>query len=481
VPVTQPTDAVEREANAIARASLAAGTFVPPGLDLASVRIYRGPAATAAVRSVGASAYALGDDVVLGDTPEARSRALLAHELAHVAQHRRHPDAPPLVHRAPPHVTMVDVGDLEQTYQGIAGDSPALVHPRANAGEVLVDDRDALRTRKLPAWQVARSPHNVDSNLASVKPNGDFWTYELHGLTFRYRDGSTRTIPWTEIEFASPPAAREYELVGGIYYPMLDGHRTYDRTNTPTILLGAAMVLEHVRRAQGDRRVAAQTVFSFQIALAQLATAVDPGDWVAGAEPRSGVRSPHPAEPDPLDADLERSFKDTFTEPAADLPASGSMAVAPEIAAGFEAAELGPLRRLLGKPIDGLGALGSVWRRVANPGEEAALAAENSENVYKKSGKLFNNQRRRFWAAVRREPVARAMFEDTGFRFEGTSTTTGPVKHLADGRTMQATIDHIAERQTAPDRALDPTNLRVVTRGENTVVLRQVTEQDPFQ
>ena len=32
-----------------------------------------------------------------------------------------------------------------------------------------------------------------------------------------------------------------------------------------------------------------------------------------------------------------------------------------------------------------------------------------------------------------------------------------------------------------PTRALDPTNLRVSTRFENTVVLRQVTAQDPFQ
>lgn len=476
LPVTQPGDAVECEANAIARASLAAGTVVPSGLDPATVRIHRGPTATAAARSVGASAYALGDDVVLGETREARSRALLAHELAHVAQHRRHPDAQPRVHRAPSHVTLVDVDDLKQTYTGIVDDSPALVHPSSDAGEVLVDDHDAHRTLKLPAWQVARSPRNVDGNLASVKPNGDFWTYEIHSLTFHYRDGSTRTIPWGEIQFASsPPAAREYELVGGVYYPLLDGHRTYDRTNTPTILLGTMMVLEYVRRAQRDRRVAAYTVMSFQFALAQLASAANPGDWVSGAAPRPSIRSLRSAEPaiDPLDAELECSFEDTFAEPATDLPSAGPIAVAPEIAAGFKNSELGPLRRLLGKPIDGLGPLGSVWRRVANPGEAATLTAENSR-------RLFNNQRGRFWRAVRQDLAARAMVEDAGFRFEG-EPTTAPVKQLADGTTMQMTIDHIIERQAAPGRALDPTNLSGVTRLENTVMLRQLTQQDPFQ
>jgi hypothetical protein len=45
---------------------------------------------------------------------------------------------------------------------------------------------------------------------------------------------------------------------------------------------------------------------------------------------------------------------------------------------------------------------------------------------------------------------------------------------------MQMTIDHMIERQTAPGRALDPTNLQIVTRRENTVMLRQLHAQDPF-
>ena len=58
---------------------------------------------------------------------------------------------------------------------------------------------------------------------------------------------------------------------------------------------------------------------------------------------------------------------------------------------------------------------------------------------------------------------------------------SAPIRRLANGAVMQATIDHIIERQTNPALALDENNLRVVTRLENTVVLRQVTEQDPFQ
>ena len=43
------------------------------------------------------------------------------------------------------------------------------------------------------------------------------------------------------------------------------------------------------------------------------------------------------------------------------------------------------------------------------------------------------------------------------------------------------TIDHIVERQADSAKALDSSNLRISTRRENTVVLRQLHDQDPFQ
>jgi hypothetical protein len=215
-------------------------------------------------------------------------------------------------------------------------------------------------------------------------------------------------------------------------------------------------------------------VFSFNIAIAQLGAAVGPGEWLAEVAPRSAFRPLRPTEGpiDPLDAELERSFQETFTEPDPELEISGPL-VAPEIAHGFTQAEVAGARRLMGRPIDGVGAIGRIWRRVTNPGEPAQLTLQNSR-------RLFKNQVARFWRAVRQDAAARREIEDAGFRFTG-EPETAPVKQLSNGETMQVTIDHIVERQTDPANALDPANLRLSPRLENTVVLRQVTAQDPFQ
>ena len=61
------------------------------GADLSAVRLHDDARAAAATRETGAEALALGDDVALGDRHDpsaARSRELLAHELAHVVQQR---------------------------------------------------------------------------------------------------------------------------------------------------------------------------------------------------------------------------------------------------------------------------------------------------------------------------------------------------------------------------------------------------------
>lgn len=132
-PVTEPGDAVEAEAEALAHRVLAApasASVAPPprggparapdagpatgltaderrffeprfGLDLGSVRIHEGPRAAASARSVGARAYAVGRHVVLGEgTGRATTagRSVLAHELAHVVQ-QRFGAAPPVVAR----------------------------------------------------------------------------------------------------------------------------------------------------------------------------------------------------------------------------------------------------------------------------------------------------------------------------------------------------------------------------------------------
>ena len=175
-----------------------------------------------------------------------------------------------------------------------------------------------------------------------------------------------------------------------------------------------------------------------------------------------------------LEEDLSRAFARTFDQPGAAPAASAASGVvteAPELAAGFLSRHLGPLRRLLGKPLAhaDISDLGRIWTAAANPGEAAELTLANSRG-------LFDNHRGRFWRRVRQDAAARQLLTDAGFAFEG-EATTAPFRRLSDGSIMQMTVDHIIERQTAPGRTLDPTNLRIVSRRENTVMLRQLTAQ----
>ena len=175
-----------------------------------------------------------------------------------------------------------------------------------------------------------------------------------------------------------------------------------------------------------------------------------------------------------LEADLERSFQHTFTEPAPHVQPGSPTLQAPEVSAGFGANRLSAFRRLLGRALTeaDVNDLARVWSSVANPGEAATLTLQNSRQ-------LFDNHRNRFWRAVRNDTAARKLFEDAGCVFEG-GTSTAPFYRLPDGSQFQMTIDHMIERQTNPGRALDPANLRIVSRRENTVLLRQLHDQDPF-
>jgi hypothetical protein len=149
-------------------------------------------------------------------------------------------------------------------------------------------------------------------------------------------------------------------------------------------------------------------------------------------------------------------------------------AVSPEQAFGFTQSQTEAAGVVLGRPMTSseIGELGHIWQNAENAGEVATLTRENSR-------RLFDNHRNRFWRAVRGSDSARAHFESMGFTFPA-SPTTAPVRVLPDGRTVTATIDHITERQTAPNRALDANNLRFSFGRENTVVLRLLNDLDPF-
>ncbi|MER7582102.1 DUF4157 domain-containing protein [Kitasatospora sp. NPDC097691] len=110
--------------------------------DFTPVRVHTGPEADAAARSLGARAYTVGHDIVFAhgsyDPLTAPGRALIAHELAHVAQHCGVPHAPNL----------------------LAADGARL--PAASAAlERQAERAAALSDRSLPhgwSWQRATAP-----------------------------------------------------------------------------------------------------------------------------------------------------------------------------------------------------------------------------------------------------------------------------------------------------------------------------------
>lgn len=134
VPITQPGDAVEQQADELAdrMAPRSAGTYdarrsplacapstvwaavnspgrplsdderpAALGIDWAGVRVHAGSSAAESARELAAAAYTVSNHIVLGDGYNAHSaegRRLLAHELAHVAQQQSHPERM-VVHR----------------------------------------------------------------------------------------------------------------------------------------------------------------------------------------------------------------------------------------------------------------------------------------------------------------------------------------------------------------------------------------------
>ncbi len=172
-----------------------------------------------------------------------------------------------------------------------------------------------------------------------------------------------------------------------------------------------------------------------------------------------------------ISEDVGSAAKD-IKPPEQKLPPSGTSAADKGLAAGLTTEKAAAAKAVIGDMKAGDGTLAKIWDSVANPGEKAKLTRSNSR-------RLFNNQRKRFWNAVFDDPKAKGMFEKMGAKFP--KRGNAPVLKLPSGEELQMTIDHVIERQTNPAKALDSSNLRISPRRENTVVLRQLHDQDPFQ
>jgi hypothetical protein len=113
--ISEPGDAGEREADRVAERVTRRSDGPPrpggPGFDFSRVRVHADAQAAESARAVAARAYTVGHDIVFAAGQFAPTtsagRGLLAHELAHVAQHSpglsRQP-APPPPRQLPPHV-----------------------------------------------------------------------------------------------------------------------------------------------------------------------------------------------------------------------------------------------------------------------------------------------------------------------------------------------------------------------------------------
>lgn len=176
-----------------------------------------------------------------------------------------------------------------------------------------------------------------------------------------------------------------------------------------------------------------------------------------------------------LDAAIDQAFSQTFnltTTSGSSLPVGqGAVSVEPEIAAGFTQAQVQGFRRFIGRRFSesNIQILEQLWDDAARQGDAAMLNASNSRY-------LFDLQRNRFWSRVRANDSARAIFEDAGCQFSG-----GAPYFVLNGQRIYMTIDHIIERQTAPQLALTASNLRISFMRENTVLLRLLHQLDPFQ
>lgn len=148
---SQPGAATERAANAMADQAMGAGPLPSAragpdgaplpgplrralklrfGADLGGVRLHHGAFADRAARSLGAQAYTLGSDIVMGSgwRPDTRAgQHLLAHEAAHAVQVQRGQASPQVAHRqlgAPGGLGGMSVDDADLAAEREYGSGP---------------------------------------------------------------------------------------------------------------------------------------------------------------------------------------------------------------------------------------------------------------------------------------------------------------------------------------------------------------------
>lgn len=163
-----------RTATNASLASNDAGTHLEPDIgraygeafshDFSHVLVHTGPQSTRAAAELGAPAYALGQDIVVGSQvagfSPAATQSLLAHELAHVVQSSgRSPNAPLVAQRAPPASAPDKAAAKPATPAGLAPGRYKVILVGA-PGKAEVDAGHPLQFAKAAA-QSGRDAHTV--------------------------------------------------------------------------------------------------------------------------------------------------------------------------------------------------------------------------------------------------------------------------------------------------------------------------------
>jgi hypothetical protein len=159
--------------------------------------------------------------------------------------------------------------------------NPKVEEPQAESADPMVEihDRDTKETVTMRRSELRFSDRYIDNAvdvLAAASP-GDIWTLDERTVTlvFTSNKGLKFTVKLTDIDLSSKGQAQQFERKGGFIYPLRsDGSYLLDDANTPRLAFAAKHVHERIAKARIERLEAANLVFSFQIALAQLAGSV---------------------------------------------------------------------------------------------------------------------------------------------------------------------------------------------------------------
>jgi hypothetical protein len=196
-----------------------------------------------------------------------------------------------------------------------------------------------------------------------------------------------------------------------------------------------------------------------------------------------------------VDADVEAAFGETASFATGDVKQTGRVRTTSsgQRLMSLDRVPLNASQRTAAKVVHGQTMTAehqNAWQSATNAREQTELAEvnrlwnagtpESQQQARDLAREVFNRHRGRYWAAVRRDPRLRAVFEAAGMRFTG-GETSAPLYQLPDGTTIRMTLEHSTRLADDPTRALSGPNLQWVLADENSVNLEYIRSKDPFQ